>query len=237
MAVRVYQNGQVLSTVTGSSLVSALSPHTLMTWLSFLVWPYSVRTSMVGLYGPSSGITTAIQIGQSIGGVGDIHVWTWGGTSLISTGGSFTFTTNEWYHVAYTYDGTNHRLYINGSLINTTTTSQQSGTYDLVFINGYPTGGNSESGNFQVDDVIVFNRQLSQPEIQTIYVTRGLADNIAYNCLCRYSFDEGVINSNVVQCSDTHGHPPTLNLTPKQTGTTPIYVNSIAARNYRPPLG
>lgn len=236
MAVRVYQNGQTLNTATGTSLTSSVSSHTLMTWLNFLTWPFAVRTSMVGLYGPTAPIT-AVQIGQSLSNVGDIHVWTWGGNSLISTAGLFTFTTNTWYHVSYTFDGTSHRLYINGNLINTTTTPQIVGIYNQVFINGYPTGGTAESGDFQVDDIIVFNRTLSQQEIQTIYETKGLADGITYGCLCRYPLDEGPINTPVNQCYDTHGNPPTLNLFVNQTGPTPIYVNNIAARNYRPPLG
>lgn len=235
MAARLFAGGQLLNTATGTSLVSSAAPHSLTCWLRFITWPLPTRTSMVGIAGPAVP-TTAVQIGQSIDNVGDIDAWTWGGTSLISTNGLVTFTANTWYNVAYTYDGTSHRLYIDGNLINTTTTAQQSGTYDQVFVNSYPTGGSSESGDFEVDDVNLFDRTLSQEEIRTKMLIAGAADGISFGALCRYFFNEGPIGANVTEVVDVYNSPPTLSLTPSLTGSVPTYVQGVATHDCRPPL-
>ena len=39
-----------------------------------------------------------------------------GGTVYLTSSGSVTMTTNTWYHVCLNYDGTNHRLFVNGTL-------------------------------------------------------------------------------------------------------------------------
>jgi methionine-rich copper-binding protein CopC len=72
-----------------------------------------------------------------------------------------------WSHLAATYDGTNLSLYVNGNLVNTTTTTIgpiQSSTGALRI------GGNSVYGDYfngLIDEVRVYNRALNQGEIRS----------------------------------------------------------------------
>lgn len=79
-----------------------------------------------------------------------------------------THSLNVWYHVVGTYDGTNMKIYVNGVLKNT---KQQTGAI----------GGSSTSGKIgtytgstynldgKIQDVRIYNRQLTQQEVGIIY--------------------------------------------------------------------
>jgi hypothetical protein len=87
-----------------------------------------------------------------------------GGVDQDATGTS-VLTTSVWTHLATTYDGSNLRLYVNGTLLKTTAVS---GT--IVSSTGaLRIGGNSIWGEYfsgLIDEVRVYNRALSQTEIQ-----------------------------------------------------------------------
>lgn len=83
--------------------------------------------------------------------------------------GSTTMSTGIWYHVTYTWDGTNFRVYVNGVLdgtsgsiggVNVTSSA-------LAIGRAFWAAGNYFNG--QIDDVAVFTRALSASEIQTLY--------------------------------------------------------------------
>lgn len=227
MAVQVYKSGGVLSSQPTGFSNSATSTNTLCAWIyanDSTVW--NQRTSMVGLYGPGAAPTTAFQMGCF--SAGDWGCWTWGGTQIIGLPGHAPV--NQWNHYTVTYDGSTALLYINGVLQNTATFTQQSGNLTQTFINGYPTGADLESGNFSVDDVIFFNRVLSVQEIQTIYNLKGPRDGIFAGVLARYTYDEGVINSNVVVGKDLSISG--AHMTPS-AGTAPTYTQPYAMSNLR----
>lgn len=73
---------------------------------------------------------------------------------------------NTWTHLATTYDGAALRLYVNGALVKT-----QSATGTMyTSSNPLKFGGNAVWGEYfagQLDEIRVYNRALSQPEIQT----------------------------------------------------------------------
>ena len=231
MAVRVYTGGSVLSSTTNSFTVNARSPMSIMTWVNALdssVWTQT--TSMVGVYGPGNAPTTAIQIGSRGGAGGSgLNVWTWGGSVLVSF--SPHAPVGSWNHYAVTFNGNNTWiLYINAVPVATSTATQQIGNLTQTFINGYPTGGSNESGNFAVDDVIFTSRVMSPDEIKTIYALQGPRDGIFQNVVARYTFDEGVIANPVVQGKDisvTSAH-----MIPS-SGTPAIYFPPIAMCNVR----
>jgi hypothetical protein len=83
-----------------------------------------------------------------------------------STQGASTIPVNAWTHLAATYDGTTLRIYVNGSLKQSTNVP---GT--LVTSNGaLRIGGNSVWGEYfrgLIDEVRVYNRALSVSEIQS----------------------------------------------------------------------
>lgn len=231
MAVRVFTGGGVLSSAANSFSVNAQSPMTLMTWVNCIdstVWTQT--TSMVGVYGPGAAPTTAIQIGSRGGAGGSgLNVWSWGGLVLVN------FATHapvgSWNHYAVTFNGTNAwTLYINAVQVATSTTAQQAGNLSQTFINGYPTGGTNESGNFAVDDIVFASRLMSQDEIRTIYNLQGPRDGIFQNVIARYTYDEGVVGNAVVQGKDIAS--TAAHMTPS-AGTAPIYYAPVAMCNVR----
>jgi len=79
---------------------------------------------------------------------------------------SSALTTNTWNHIATTYDGTSLKIYKNGILVGT---RNQTGN---MYVSGNPLriGGNLIWGEYfrgQIDDVRVYNRALTQTEIQS----------------------------------------------------------------------
>jgi hypothetical protein len=88
-----------------------------------------------------------------------------------------TITTNTWYHFVHTYDGSNQRLYLNGSQVHSWATSG-SITYDanntLLAVgndwngSGYNTGA-SLGTQGRLSTVKIYNRALTAAEIQQNY--------------------------------------------------------------------
>jgi hypothetical protein len=80
--------------------------------------------------------------------------------------GGSRLAANVWAHLATTYDGTTQRLYVNGTQVSS---RAQTGA---ILTSGNPLriGGNSVFGEFfqgRIDEARIYNRALSQAEIQT----------------------------------------------------------------------
>ena len=93
-----------------------------------------------------------------------------GWNQLVSVGGPTASPVGAWTHVALTYDGTMLRLYVNGTEVASRTASGQiTASTSPLWI-----GGNSPFGEYfagLIDDVRVYNRALTQAEIQTDLAT------------------------------------------------------------------
>jgi len=225
-----------LASQTGLLSINALQPVTLMAWIN-VNWNIGTTLSILGTYNTATSGGTAIQIGTRGGtDTGNVIIWTWGGTYLVSSAGLVTPTSNDWCHVAYTYNGTTHKLYINGQFANSSTTAQQSGTVTAVYINGYPTGGTNETGNFAVDDINYFARELSADEILTAYSTGGDKDGLVYQRAASYLCNEGVIGNAATSITDLSGLLNTLTPTGTATGVNFTYSVSPINRDSRPPI-
>jgi hypothetical protein len=94
----------------------------------------------------------------------------WNGDNLIDAGdevqGDIVLSTNTWYFIACTYDGTNMNFYINGTLRGST--PKAGGTMPNGG-QGIWIGGNSVWGEYfkgTIDEVQIYNQALSQSEIQ-----------------------------------------------------------------------
>jgi hypothetical protein len=104
-------------------------------------------------------------IGHLAGGAP--RFWTYNGTTVTNCTGS-TLSTGTNYHIVGTYDGTNMKLYVNGSLANT-----------VAFTASFPTNANSllvgswdTTTNYfdgRVDEAAVYNRALTAQEISDHY--------------------------------------------------------------------
>jgi hypothetical protein len=236
MAVSFTTNGDNLANATDATNFStSTAAQSVTVWINAL-WDGNVKTSsMVGMYN-STG-TTAIQIGSRTA-AGQCDVWTWGGGIMISTTG-VTIPASTWVNITYTYDGTTHRLYYNGTLNNTSTTAQIAGNFNTVYMNGYATGAASETATFEVDTYYYYTRTLTADEIQTIYSARGNRHGIVYGSLLRYEFDEAVLGTSVVSVVNQSSYNQAVsNLLPANLRTPAVvYSSGSVSSNLRVPLG
>lgn len=243
MAVQCSIGGTYLSSYPGNNMPGTTGTVTIMGWINYNSWNTTSTASMFGAYNgtanASTAPTTAIQIGATAT-VGQLHAWTWGGTTLVNTtAGSPTLTNNNWYHIAYTctaLSGTQvHSLYVNGVLAASATNSVQiAGTLTQMYINDYPQagGGTNETNGVIVDNVALYNRMLSANEIQTVYTCRGLRDNITFGLVERHSFTEA-LSGNVTACRDYSNNSNELNI---GAGTALTYTTGICFNNKRSPF-
>src|SRR3989338_3532519 len=94
----------------------------------------------------------------------------------ISNGSSYNVLTSnlspnmeEWYHVAVTYDGTNQKIYVNGSLDNTGASAITPATTNVPLYIGRTLGLAPDNSDGFIDEVRIYNRALSAAEIQALY--------------------------------------------------------------------
>jgi hypothetical protein len=175
-----------------------------MAWVN-ANWNTGNTLSILGVYNTALSGGTGVQFGSRPSNPGEVLVWTWGGIVLVASGGAVDPVSNDWSHIAYTYDGTTHRLYVNGRFANSSVVAQQSGILTSIYLNGYPSGGSAETGDFIVDDISYYSRVLSPEEILTAYSTRGDKDGIVHQRVAGFLCNEGVIGSTVVSVTDVSG--------------------------------
>lgn len=85
---------------------------------------------------------------------------------------SSTLNNQNWYHLAMSYDGTNVRLYINGSVAATSANTSgpiTTAAVPLCFGTNNATCGSNFLNAANIDDVRLYNRALTQSEIQNLY--------------------------------------------------------------------
>jgi len=92
----------------------------------------------------------------------------------------FSISTNTWYHVAGTYDGSNVRLYVNAIEVYSASETDSLVTNDIPLSIGAHTPG-SLFWTGSIDDVRIYDRALSQAEIQVDMNTPvGAASQITF---------------------------------------------------------
>ena len=102
-----------------------------------------------------------------------------GGTTGNYTYGVTPVDDDQWHHVGWVYDGTMNYLYVDGEVDATEENSGQ------ITVSSYPLyiGDNSQATgrywNGLIDDVMIFNRALSQEEVQNIMQSSAGAYPIA----------------------------------------------------------
>lgn len=122
-------NGSNQYFVTNTSLNSKLSPINTSTVLSIFVWVYPMDNGVIvaelGQTTPNASWHDS-QI-EMVAGTIKFSVWTGNVQSLSS---SIPTPLNNWYYVGFTYDGTNLRGYVNGSLAVTSGTISRNTPYN-----------------------------------------------------------------------------------------------------------
>jgi hypothetical protein len=229
MAITSAATDNHLANATSTGFTLSTDPCSIAVWIN-AVWSVAGAGSFVGLYGPTPTPTTAIQIGRR---ASSLSIWTWGGGVLVSAP-SGTMTDNVWSHVTYTFDGTTHRAYVNGVLINSTTAVQLAGQFTTVYINGYPTSITGEVSACDVDSYAYYDRALTADEILTMSSSKGARHGIVYGQIAAYEFDEGSAGVAVSSAVDMTGNGN--HLTALGAGATPVaysYNGTVASSNIR----
>ncbi len=140
-----------LNLTTGMTLEAWVKPSALADWSSVIL---KERTNGLGyaLYGVS---------GANQPPSGYVHV----GSADNAAQGVSALPVGAWSHLTATYDGTNLKLYVNGTLVST-----QAVTGNIVTSTGaLRIGGNSVWGEYfngLIDQVRIYNRALNQGEIR-----------------------------------------------------------------------
>lgn len=153
-----------VSNLTGSWSISAFVRY------SSLTNQNSQSTQQYITFGPfNSGV------GLAVGKRSGRHsCWGSGGSIMVDSG--LTVGVDVWYNVAYTHSGGTHKIYVNGVLAATNTTTANSTANTRIVMSGWqtPTSGmGSYRENFEGEHgpFMVYNRVLTDEEIEQIFNT------------------------------------------------------------------
>jgi hypothetical protein len=140
------------ATAGTSSLPANNASQTISAWVNFS--STSADQYVVSLWNPAT--TQALSMGILSG---KLMVWRWGPGPLVSMAPP---STNSWHHVAYTYDGKTHKLYLDGKTPATGTTPANVSPVTVAEIGSW-----SGEGFFhgQIDELRVYNVALSATQI------------------------------------------------------------------------
>jgi len=169
--------------VANSSSLSPTNGLTLEGW----VYPngYPQNTDGVALAGKDNpNLTREYLLGMGLVSgkwVYRAHIGLTNGFNFFS--GTNVVQTNTWTHVAMTYDGSHLSLYVNGTFDSyAAATGPIVSTTNAILIGGsVPTGFWFFPGN--IDELTLYNRALSQSEIQSIYNAGGAGKRNAQQCV------------------------------------------------------
>jgi hypothetical protein len=151
-----------LDLTTGMTLEAWIYPTTSSGWRSVIL-KESTNGLAYGLYASDDAGRPAVYINT-------------GGIDLSATS-STALTVNSWTHLAATYDGSSLKLYVNGSQAASISTSGSlKATTGALMVGGNAVWGEYFSGT--IDETRVYNRALSQSEIQADMST-GMGDTTA----------------------------------------------------------
>jgi hypothetical protein len=159
----------------GPAKLASLSNGTVMCWTYFSNTAaqcfFNIGSSGDGFFALYFGGVTSGKLGVFIRSAA-----TW----LMYCESPATYTTNTWYHVAFTDDGTGNKLYVNGAqvspsyVVGTNTTDAffdniASPTYFRWGCRTYTGGSSSSFVKGFLDELRVYNRVLTAAEIGLVY--------------------------------------------------------------------
>lgn len=157
--------------VLSTSRLSVTTSYTISTWVSVNVWSF-------GGFPDQHAIVSKIDNGdwyggyeiRAIGGKQLMHSGNIGGSNFdIGKGG---LSENQWYHLVVTYDGNKVRFYIDNVMQDSVSRTGHIGTSN----NNLRFGRRGGAGSFncwfngKIDDIGIWNRSLSESEINALYL-------------------------------------------------------------------
>lgn len=150
-------------TISDASVLKPATNFSINLW----IYPTSFALNFIGLFDKYVGSTSgyAIDIQSSANKLPRFLIYNGANTNIIAT---TALAINTWYMITATYDGANAKIYVNGILEATTSTSGSvvTGT-DNPTIGGDGVSTNLFTGN--IDEVGFWNKPLISSEISQLY--------------------------------------------------------------------
>jgi hypothetical protein len=229
MAIEFDGSDDIIDVGSGVSLDN-LNPWTVVGWLNIDEYPTSV-TSFEDIMVKASASELesyhmyVVNDNDTVRGVATVRGYTV--SSSFAVAADLHYATDTWYLIAAIYDSglaNDHQLFRNGVEASYASGSPAAGVGSEVDDAPYNMTIGSEAGvsghvfDGFMDDLRVYNRRLSQAELQTIHACRG-TDNIVNGLVARWQMDEqanGVAasGSGVVRDVGPNGHHGTPSNSP-----------------------
>ena len=153
---------------TGSNYLQFASPNIPNVQAAKTITFWYFCASVATLQSFVNGVNQSTSVGYQMGiRSNNLTLWSYGGTGLVSQAA----IAGQWVFVSYTFDGTTHRLMQNMGTAVTSTSAPQSGIPAHCQI-----AGNfwNENLSGRMEDIRLYDRVLSDAELQTIYASNGL---------------------------------------------------------------
>jgi hypothetical protein len=208
-AVSFNGSNQYIS-VPATGMPSATGAQTISWWMNYDSVP-SGNQCVIGLTNDAVG--SAVQCGFRNG---QLTVWKFGGGVLAQAPAP---STGAWHNFAYTFDGTTHRLYIEGTEVSSSVAAPQTAVPDKVEFGRWSGGSEYYAG--KLDEVSIYGQVLSASQI---------ADQAALDPSVKayFKFNEGA--GTFTADSSGNGHNGTLNSgviwAPGRSGTAAAFDGS-----------
>ena len=185
-----------LVTTADSASLDLTGGMTLEVWVKPTTLPTDWRTIILkerpghlayALYGNTSGNRPSVEVTTSTGNY--------------ETRGNSRLSTGTWSYLAGTYDGSSLKLYVNGSLVSSRSISGG------IFVSTNPLriGGNSVWGEYfngLIDEVRVYNRALTQAEIQADMNTPVASDTQAPTVAITVPANNATVSGTITVAAD-----------------------------------
>ena len=138
---------------------------------------------------------------------------------------SYAFNLHTWYFLVTTYDGSVGKCYINGTLVGSTTLNLTIPTDNLPLTIGRDSPGAEEYFNGIIDEVRIYNRALTQAEINT------LAKDFPLASIADKALNEGNSGTSIMKFKVTldHSSSETIKIKYRTADMTAIAGNDYVA--------